>query len=76
MMMNKFESDTVRTRHQETAWQSGYCYVNKEECNLNQLKDNTFVERVAKNNSRNNSDHHKIHEIFLIYCFIFVIALV
>ena len=29
----------------------GYCYLNKEECNLNQSKDDSFVERVAKNNS-------------------------
>ena len=36
----------------------------------------TLVERVAKNNSSNNGDRHKIHEIFLINCFIFVITLV
>ena len=30
---------------------SGYCYLNKGEYNLNQSKDNSFVERVAKNNS-------------------------
>ena len=31
-------------------WRSGYCYLNKGECNLNQSKDDSFVERVAKNN--------------------------
>ena len=30
---------------------SGYCYLNKGECNLNQSKDDSFVERVVKNNS-------------------------
>ena len=32
-------------------WRSGYCYLNKGECNLNQSKDDSFVERMAKNNS-------------------------
>ena len=32
-------------------WRSGYRYLNKGECNLNQSKDDSFVERVAKNNS-------------------------
>ena len=31
--------------------QSGYFYLNKGKCNLNQSKDDFFVERVAKNNS-------------------------
>ena len=31
---------------------SGYCYLNKGECNLNQSKDDSFVERVAKNNTK------------------------
>ena len=57
-----------------TAWRSGYCYLNKGECNLNQSKDDSFVERVAKNNSWNNGDRHKIHEIILINCFVFVIT--
>ena len=48
-----------------------YCYLNKGECNLNQLKHDFFVERVAKNNSWNNGDHHKIHDIFLINLFCF-----
>ena len=55
---------------------SGHCYLNKGECNLNESKDDSFVERVAKNNSWNNGDHHKIREIFLINCFVFVITLV
>ena len=57
-------------------WRSGYYYLNKEECNLNQPKDDSSVERVAKNNSCNNGDRHKIHEIFLLNCFVFVIILV
>ena len=43
---------------------SGYCYLNKGKCNLNQSKYDSYVERVAKNNSWNNSDRHKIQEIF------------
>ena len=43
---------------------------------LTQSKDGSFVERVARNNSRNNGDHHKIYEIFLINCFVFVITVV
>ena len=57
-------------------WWSGNCYLNKREWNLNRSKDDSFVERVAKNNSWNKSDRHKIHEIFLINCFVFVITLV
>ena len=53
-----------------------YCYLDKGECNLNQSKDDSFVERVAKNKSWNNGDRHKIHEIFLINCFAFVRTLV
>ena len=56
-------------------WRSGYCYL-KGECNLNQSKDCSFVERVARNNSWNNGDRHKIYEIFPINCFVFVITLV
>ena len=29
---------------------------------FNQSKDNSLVKRVAKNNNRNNGDHHKIHD--------------
>ena len=36
------------------------------------IKYDSFVEWVAKN----NDDRHKIHEIFLINCFVFVITLV
>ena len=32
-------------------WQSGHCYLNKGEYKLNQSKDYSFVERVARNNS-------------------------
>ena len=41
-----------------------------------QSKDDSFVERVAKNSSWNNGDRHKIHEIFLANCFVFVATLV
>ena len=58
------------------SWRSGYCYLNKGESSLNQSKDGSFVERVAKNNSWNNGNPHKIHDIFLINCFVFVITLV
>ena len=63
-------------RCSDATWRSDYCYSNKGECNLNQSKDDSFVERVAKNNSRNNGDRHKIHEIFVTDCFVFVITLV
>ena len=53
-----------------------YCYLNKEECNLNQSKDVSFVKWVAKNNSWNNGDRHKIHQIFQTNCFVFVVSLV
>ena len=74
-----FSSSFVESAYlsvQNSLWRSGYCYLNKGECNLNQSKDYSFVERVAKNNSLNNGDRYKIHEIFLINCFVFVITLV
>ena len=37
--------------HFELTWRSGYCYLNKGECDLNQSKHDSIVERVAKNNS-------------------------
>ena len=55
----------------EITWRSGYCYLNKGECNVNQSKDDS--EQVAKNNSWNNGDRHKIREIFPNY-FVFVIT--
>ena len=61
---------------QTPCWWSGYCYLNKGECDLNQSKDDSFVKRVAKNNNWNNGACHKIHEIFLMNCFVFVIILV
>ena len=36
------------------------------------IKRRPFVKRVAKNNSWNNGDRHKIHQIFPINCFVFV----
>ena len=50
---------------------TGYCFLA-----IWQSKDDSFVKWVAKNNSWNNGDRHKIHEIFLINCFVFVIILV
>ena len=32
-------------------WRSGYCYLNKGECDLNQSKYDSFVKRMAKNNN-------------------------
>ena len=40
------------------------------------IKDDSFVKRVAKNNNWNNGDRHKLHETFLISCFVFAIILV
>ena len=37
----------------QITWWSGWCYVNKGKCKLNQSNDYSFVERVAKNNSWN-----------------------
>ena len=48
----------------------------KGECNLNQSKDDSFVKRVAIDDNWNNGDRHKIHEIFLINCFVLVTILV
>ena len=53
-------------------WWTGFCYLNKREWNLNQSKYGSFVERVAKNNSWNNGDSHKMHAISL---FIFLFSL-
>ena len=61
---------------QVTTWWSGCCYLNKRECDSNQSKVDSFVERVAKNNSWNNGDRHKLYEIFLINCFVPVKTLV
>ena len=35
----------------KTAWRSGYCDLNKGECDLNQSKEDSFVKRVVKNNN-------------------------
>ena len=34
------------------------------------IKINTFIEQVAKNNSKNNINHPKIHKIFQMKCFV------
>ena len=83
---HKWKSETVWTpapnfcawsaKFRTWSWRSGHCYLNKAECNLNQSKDDSFVERVAKSDSWNNGDRHKINEIFVINCFVFVITLV
>ena len=57
-------------------WLSDCCCQNKGECDLNQSNVNSFVKSVARNNSKNNDDRHKIHKIFLINCFVFVITVV
>ena len=57
-------------------WWSGYCSQNKGECDLNQSNIDSFVGRVAKNNSENRGDRHKIHKVFPTYCFVNVITLV
>ena len=58
-----------------STWRSGYCCLNKGEYNLNQSKDDSFVERVAKNNSWNNGNRHQIHDIFPINCFVVLVTL-
>ena len=65
-----------RNRLMLNPWRSGYCDLNKGECHLNQSKEDSFVKWVAKNSNWNNGDRHKIHEIFLFNCFVFVIILV
>ena len=52
---------------------SGYCSQKKGECNLNQSNVDSFAGRVAKNNSKNNGDCHKIHKVFPTYCFVLVV---
>ena len=41
---------TIQTQTEFRPVQHSYCHLNKE-CNLNQSKDNSFVGRMAKNNS-------------------------
>ena len=71
--LNMVELDSLMC---SPTWWSDYCDLNEEEYNLNQSKDGSFVKRMIKNNSWNNGDCPKIHEIFLINCFVFVIILV
>ena len=42
---------TNETNVTNVTWRSGYYDLNKGECDLNQSKDDSFVERVAKNNN-------------------------
>ena len=44
--------------------------------NLNQSNVDFFVERVAKNESRNNGNYQEIHKIFMINRFVLIIILV
>ena len=44
---NEVKSEILR-------WPMDPCYLEKEEWNLKQTKDDSFVEHVAKNNSWNN----------------------
>ena len=46
-----FSNRIVMFHHRLIIWLSGYCYWNKRECGLNQSRDDSFVGRVAKNNS-------------------------
>ena len=57
-------------------WWSGYCSHNKGECSLNQSNVDSFVGRVAKDNSENNGDRHKIHKVFPTNRFVLVVTLV
>ena len=46
------KTQTVKKpQHNHPTWRSGYCYLNKGECDLNQSKDGSFVKWVAKNNN-------------------------
>ena len=49
-----------------------YCTNQKNDLNLSSV--DSVVERVAKNNNRNNGDLLKISKIFLISCFVLVIT--
>ena len=48
----------------------------KKECNLSQSNVDSFVKRVAKKNSENNSDRFKIYNVFLIDSLVLVTTLV
>ena len=52
-----------------STWRSGYCDLNKGECNLSQSKDDSFVKRVAKNNNWNNGDCHKFMKFSWLFSF-------
>ena len=44
-------------------WQSDYCYQNKGNCDSNQSKLISFVERMSKNNTENNGDSTKFMKL-------------
>ena len=50
-IVNQQANDRSRGARSRSTWRSGYCYLNKGEYSLNQSTDDSFVERVAKNNS-------------------------
>ena len=46
----------------------------KGECNSNLSNFDAFVERVVKNNRKNNRDRHRICKVFWVYCFVLIIT--
>ena len=64
------EDHQERVKGEVLHWPIDPCYLNKE-VNLNQTKEDSFVECVVKNNGWNNGVCHKVQEIFLINCFVF-----
>ena len=63
------EGHQERVKGEVLRWSMDPCYLNKE-FNLNQTKQDYFVERVVKNNGRNHGICHKVQEIFQINCFV------
>ena len=57
------EGHQERVKGEVLRWSMDPCYLNKE-FNLNQTKQDYFVERVVKNNGWNNGVCHKVQEIF------------
>ena len=55
---------------------TSHCYQDKEEQDLNQSKVVQFFLWTGVQDSRNNADFPKIHNIFRINCFVLAIALV
>ena len=50
-LISTYDAAHIMIIVQVIPWRSGYCYLNNGEYNLNQSKDDSFVERLAKNNS-------------------------